>query len=200
MIVKIKAFAGMDEAMEGMRLAYNSKRTSDNIRYKELLTVNFSQLFGVYTDDYKLLLRLIKKGDSHGKVARMIQVWLDITAPRFWWTEFDTYKIGTVATSESTIHTILKRTLVSTDFEDGMDTETLEKLHDMKLKEGLHGIKRHLPESFLQRRIVNTNYQTLRHIYFDRKNHVLPQWKVFLNALDALPFVGLIKTDREENI
>ena len=193
MIVTIKDVAGIDIAMEGVRLAYNSKRATDEVRYSGL--GNYKM---VYNDDYKLLLRLIKKGDSHGKVARMIQVWLDFTAPRFWWAEMDTYKIGTVATSESTIHTILKRTLVSTDFEDGMDTETLQKLNDIKLKDGLYGIKRHLPESFLQRRIVNTNYQTLRHIYFDRKNHVLPQWKVFLTALDELPFIGLIKTDREE--
>lgn len=192
MKVWIKHVAGLHEAMEGARLAYNSKRATDESRYSG------DGDYQVWNDDYKLVHRLIKKGDSHGKVARMIQVWLDITAPRFWWAEMDTYKIGTVATSESTIHTILKRTLVSTDFEDGMDTETLQKLNDIKLKEGLYGIKRHLPESFLQRRIVNTNYQTLRHIYFDRKNHVLPQWKVFLTALDELPFIGLIKTDREE--
>ena len=195
MLITIKSVAGITEAMEGARLAYNSKRATDEVRYSGL--GNYKM---VYNDDYKLLHRLIKKGDSHGKVARMVQVWLDITAPRFWWTEMDTYKIGTVATSESTIHTILKRTLVSTDFEDGMDTETLQKLNDIKLKDGLYGIKRHLPESFLQRRIVNTNYQTLRHIYFDRKNHVLPQWKVFLTALDELPFVGLIKTDKEERV
>lgn len=200
MLVTIKTVAGIPDAMEGVRLAYNSKRTSEEVVYGVLPDILVSWPINVWKDDYKLLLRLIKKGDSHGKVARMIQVWLDITAPRFWWVEFDTYKTGTVATSESTIHTILKRTLVSTDFEGGMDTETLEKLNDIKLKEGLYGIKRYLPESFLQRRIVNTNYQTLRHIYFDRKNHVLPQWKVFLNAFDELPFVGLIKTDREENI
>lgn len=198
MIVTIKSIAGITEAMEGVRLAYNSKRATEDVMVGVFPDRVVSWPINIYKDDYKLLLRLIKKGDSHGKVARMIQVWLDITAPRFWWAEMDTYKIGTVATSESTIHTILKRTLVSTDFEDGMDIETLQKLNDIKLKEGLYGIKRHLPESFLQRRIVNTNYQTLRHIYFDRKNHVLPQWKVFLTALDELPFIGLIKTDREE--
>jgi len=194
MKVWIKNVAGLDEAMEGARLAYNSKRATDETRYSG------DGHYEVWNDDYKLVHRLIKKGDSHGKVARMIQVWLDITAPRFWWAEMDTYKQGTVATSESTIHTIKKHPLSTDNFENGnVLTDTLHALNTaIKNNDELVWIKSLLPESFLQRRIVNTNYQTLRHIYFDRKNHVLPQWKIFIDALDDLPFVGLIKTDKEE--
>lgn len=136
------------------------------------------------------LRTLVKAGDSHAKVMRMVMVWLRIDAPRFWWSEFDTYKIGTVAMSESTMHTLAKGKLSPVDFEgEDVDPEYLSKINaKIKSKASIESIKKMLPESFLQCRIVMTDYQTLRHIYFDRRNHRLPQWKVFIQAVESVPY------------
>jgi hypothetical protein len=108
----------------------------------------------------------------------------------------DTYKVGTTAMSASTMHTITRRHLTEHDFElelaGVLDYEWLQKLNDLIDNKDWYGVKCRLPESFLQRRIVNLNYQTLRHIYIDRRNHKLPQWKTFFTILNDLPFPELI--------
>jgi hypothetical protein len=103
--------------------------------------------------------------------------------------------------SASTVHTLANRNLTEDDFEGGMDEEILYKLNaiqesDANKNDRMRAMKHILPESFLQRRIVNLNYQVLRHIYLDRKGHRLPEWKTFLDFLDTLPFPEFIKEER----
>ena len=131
---------------------------------------------------------------SHGKFLESISVWLDITAPRYWWQEFSTYRIGTSCNSESTMHTIFKRELTQEDFVRPIYEGTLHELNlfirmyndatDKSAKNKFFGeIKNNLPEGFLQRRIVCTNYKTIRHIINQRENHRLEEWKVFCEYL-----------------
>ena len=189
MKVKLLSVAGLDEACRAVRLSFNSSSDEN--------CVETSHDCDIYADDLALLKKLVLNGDSHAKVMRMVQVWLDIEAPRYWWAEMDTYKVGTTTMSESTMHTVTKRHLTENDFEMGfggvLDYEWIQKLNDLIDNKDWYGVKSRLPESFLQRRIVNLNYQTLRHIYIDRKNHRLPQWKKFLAILNDLPFPELIR-------
>lgn len=151
--------------------------------------------------DVDLLKSLIRQGDSDAKVLRFIDVSLEINAPRFFWSEWDTYKVGTVTISESTMHTILKDKLTPDNFDSFTSSETVKSFIDYaediaasdidnKLK--LAMIKPNLPEGFLQKRIVKLNYQTLRHIYFDRRNHKLSQWQEFCDFIESLPMSKLI--------
>lgn len=194
MLVKIKHVHGLFAAMEAMRLSFNSESLKDDI--------TLDHGIGLNTKDVELASKLVVNGDSHAKVMRMVQVWYDITAPRFWWAEFDTYKQGTATMSESTVHTIKKSPLVGENFENGLVLDdTLDALNTaIANDDDLMYIKSILPESFLQRRIVNTNYQTLRHIYFDRKNHRLPQWHYFIDeAIKKLPFNAEFITKEKKN-
>ena len=186
---------GFVPATVAMRLSFNSQSSSQGIVESKGIYIN--------KDDHTLLLKLIRNGDSHAKITRMIQCYLDITAPRYWYQEFDTYKVGTVAMSGSTVHTLANRDLTEDDFEGGMDGDILCKLNDTRSlirvydkNNVMYAMKHILPESFLQRRIVNLNYQVLRHIYLDRKGHRLPEWKIFIDAIDTLPFPEFIKEER----
>ena len=130
--------------------------------------------------------RLACMDGGHNKFLESIVVWLDITAPRYWWSQFDTYRVGVTKQSESTMHTIMKRGLTEDDFEDKLfgHTYLIHTLNDA-IKAGLFDtVKALLPESFLQRRIVCTNYKALRNIYHQRKNHRLSQWQMFTHALE----------------
>lgn len=151
--------------------------------------------------------RCAKKGNGEEKFLRMIQIWADVTAPRFWWSEFDTYKVGTVALSESTMHTLGKRPLTPEDFEPPMNQRPeglinnplaaaiLASMSQSRL-EGLNRTmtspftpievkKAALPEGFLQRRIVNLNYAVLANMIRQRRKHKLPQWRQFLTEMRA---------------
>jgi hypothetical protein len=127
--------------------------------------------------------KLFNKDGGHNKFLESIQVWIDITAARYWWQQFDTYRIGVTKQSESTMHTIMKDFLTQDNFEGCIDSEILRILNDyIRIKE-FDNLKRTLPESFLQRRIVCTNYKTLRHIIKQRHNHKLIEWKWFCYAM-----------------
>lgn len=181
---------GFGVAGMAVRLSYGSNRKTMDIK----IDGNFS----MFKDDFYLLKRLIQKGNSHAKVMRMVHTYLDITAPRYWWAEFDTYKIGTVTMSESTMHTIKKEPLQSSNFEEGdkLPDQYLTTLNNaIAANAPVQEIKRLLPESFLQRRIVDVNYQTLRAMYFDREHHKLPEWTQFCTFVkEELPFSELIWT------
>jgi hypothetical protein len=209
MEINLLDVAGLEIAADAVRLSFNSQRKESNeVSAIYSIAPGCDVETFLYEDDYKLLYSLVKQGDSHAKVMRMVQVWLKIRAPRYWWQEMSTYKIGTTEMSESTIHRIVSRDLVSDDFEDGMDDETLRKFCNKRYYNGfgdkilmMLDMKHDLPESFLQTRIMNTNYQTLRHIYFDRKDHVLPQWHIFTDwIIRELPFSSLITVDRNEKV
>lgn len=119
--------------------------------------------------DKELLSKLVKAGDEHAKVLRGVNVWLSINAPRYWWQEMDTYRIGTERlASESTMHMQGK----------GLSTEELVKMKE-ELKEGT-----------MQKRVQMFSYQTLRRIYFQRRHHRLPHWKEFCKFIEQLPFAS----------
>ena len=186
MEVKVLRTEGLDIACEAMRLSFNSVSNEE--------IVQASRGVNLFLDDVELLKKLILEGDSAAKVTRMATVWLDLTMPRYWWSEFDTYRIGCTEMSESSVHRLQKRIkdteLSVDDFHvdnEGVTDAVVDAIRNMEnavlARMPIESIKQMLPESFLQRRIVCTNYQTLRHIYFDRRNHRLPIWHRFLDEL-----------------
>ena len=168
--------------------------------------------------DLTLMRVLAKAGDDHGKFLRMINVTADITAPRYWWTEFDTYKVGTVANSCSTMHKLTSKPIELSDFslddfeavhvsgkrlgvEDGylsfsqlleqtvFDCEYLRKKYvETNDQKYWRGLIQLLPQSYNQRRTVQLNYQVLGHMYFARKNHKLTEWHDFCDWALTLPY------------
>lgn len=127
-------------------------------------------------------LNLAGLGKGHDKFLRMIAVTLDVTAPLYWWKQFDTYKVGTVAQSESTMHTLMKNPLTPEMFEGGLADPLLGHLEELRRRGDFAALNRQLPQAFLQRRIVQTNYAVLAAILVQRKGHRLPEWEVFINA------------------
>lgn len=164
MKVHVLSEAGWQEAMLGLSLSYNQDPG----------------------DMPAVAEKLLAKGGSHIKYLESISVWLDITAPRYWWQQFDTYRVGVTKQSESTMHTIIKHVLTDADFEGGI---ALKDLLDA-LNWHIHArdwiwVKRHLPESFLQRRVVATNYKVLRHMIEQRKHHKLAEWHLFCSSVQG---------------
>lgn len=173
--VKTLEIGGLGAALQALRLPYGKE-----VRSKvESITTFFDKGFLTYDKisykttveldekDKKLLLTLIKRGDEHSKVLRGVMVWFEVNAPRYWLLEMDTYRIGAERLgSESTMHI------------QGQGLST-EELVDMKAA---------LPEGTMQKRIWMVSYQTLRRIYFQRKNHRLPQWQEFCKWIETLPF------------
>ena len=168
--------------------------------------------------DMKLCKNLIKAGSSDRKFMRMIHVQADVTAPLFWWKEYDTYKVGTVANSCSTMHTLHKRDLTIDDFshehlsERSMSflqnlIEEINRNRSLYVK-GFKGVPgdnacdvkpydktywwqmiQLLPASFNQKRTIDLNYETLFSIYHQRKNHKLDEWRGFCNWIETLPYM-----------
>lgn len=157
-------------------------------------------------NDEELMKRLVASGSSHAKFRRMISVYMDITAPLYWWKEFDTYKVGTVSNSESTMHTIHQKEFELDDFsydhlkvfsdeESAIDfkkilIDTITFLNiarslyiQTKLKDYWWQMIQLLPTSYNQKRTVMVNYETLNRIYKDRKNHKLNEWIDFCKII-----------------
>jgi len=130
-----------------------------------------------------VMRKLYNKDGGHNKFLEQISVWIDITAPRYWWSQFDTYRIGVSKQSGSTMHTLMKRLLTQGDFEDSINDGTLIRLNSLILSKEFHRVKNELPEGFLQRRIVKTDYKTLRNIIWQRKSHRLEQWQKFCDEV-----------------
>lgn len=192
MLVSVRKETGYALALEGIGLSFN--------------VYDIDRLGGVAE-------KLAPKDGGHNKFLESMMVWIDIDAPRYWWSEFDTYRVGTTKQSESTMHTITHRLLTQDDFEFVVYGFTLRQLNDAikdyqttenkQAKARLFAeIKNNLPEGFLQRRIVCTNYKTLKNIVWQRKHHKLLEWKAFIKALaDQLEhpeFVGLVKVKEVE--
>lgn len=126
---------------------------------------------------------------GHDKFLRQIGVILDITAPLYWWKQMDTYKVGTVAQSESTMHTLLKKPITKYCFESGNVPDFyVNYLEDLRKDGDFVKLNAWLPQSWLQRRIWTGNYAVLKNIILQRENHKLPEWKFFFDAL--LPVLG----------
>ena len=222
---------GWEAAIRGMRNPLNSWEKSDSKWYSiGIPTSNpaaindkyLSQKYCIGDNDYDLMTRLRNAGTDHRKFMRMITVYVDITAPLYWWKEFDTYKVGTVANSCSTMHKIHAKEFTLEDFscEHLFDTPESEFNDSMDvLKEVIdilnlyrdHFVKNPhrkdywwqliqlLPSSYNQRRTVMLNYEVLANIYKSRRNHKLDEWHVFCEWIENLPYAELITDKVEEN-
>lgn len=204
----------MEFIIEGMRNPMNSwaKSDSDTTKYDERYDINF--LLG--ENDHSLMQRLSKAGTDHRKFMRMMPVYVRITAPLYWWKEFDTYKVGTVANSCSTMHKIQEKEFTLDDF----STEHLIRVRDSHLGDtvptlvfdsvirGLNFWRNRylktkskddwwqmiqlLPSSYNQTRNVMMNYEVLANIYKSRKDHKLDEWRNFCKWIEELPYSELI--------
>lgn len=127
--------------------------------------------------------RLAFRGDGHNKFLEFIVVWLDVSAPRYFWQEFDTYRVGVTRQSESTMHTITQRPLEQTDFSHSVPDVHLAHLNRLIAQGRWEEAKWQLPESFVQRRIVSANYMALQRIVRQRDGHRLAEWREFIDQL-----------------
>ena len=217
---------GWEHAIRGMRNPMNSWEKSDSgYCQRDLLRdcttcvhkstdypVCYSG-FDIGPNDYDLMTRLRNAGTDHRKFMRMITVYLDVTAPLYFWKEFDTYKVGTVANSCSTMHKIHAKEFTLEDF-------SCEKLYDplgdlrpivdrlnvyreryleTKDKNDWWQMIQLLPTSYNQKRTVMLNYEVLANIYKSRRNHKLDEWLTFCDWIEELPYSELI-TGKEYEI
>ena len=129
--------------------------------------------------------KLAPKDGGHNKFLESIVVWIDLEASRAFWSEFDTYRVGTTKQSESTMHTLSKRAPEPEDFEEGTDMQLVACFRRVwnESKGDINVLKMNLPEGFLQRRIVCTNYKALRNIIAQREGHRLKWWGVFIEEI-----------------
>lgn len=126
---------------------------------------------------------LAGKGGGHDKFLRQIMTWIYIKAPLYWWKQMDQYKVGTTTSSESTMHTIMKRNLTQSDFEDPIDDYTLDKLNVYIACGDFSKLNNELPQSYLQGRVWTGSYENIANIVNQRVGHKLPQWDFFINSL-----------------
>jgi len=174
MRVHIVNECGKFEALMGLGLSYGL--TSKYHYEDDMEPVLFQRL-------QDLSNSLAHKDKGHNKFLESICVWIDITAPRYWWSQFDTYRIGVTKQSESTMHSLMHRHLIQDDFENSIPQVTLNQLNIYIDEKNFDKLKNELPEGFLQRRIICTNYKVLRHIITQRKKHKLPKWEVFIRNI-----------------
>lgn len=174
MKVTILREAGYEEALRGMAYSYKDRALDPGEWWQ-----------GQYQRAQVRAPKLAPKGAGHNKFLRQIQLWVDIEAPRCWWSEFDTYKVGTVAQSESTMHTMAKRAPTFEDFEaDTPAAVIIAFMHAWPdIKGDVTRLKLALPEGFLQRRVVTMNYENVRGIVQQRTSHRLRYWKPFIEGL-----------------
>ncbi len=129
--------------------------------------------------------RLSGKGGGHDKFLESITTWWDVTAPRYWWQQADTYRVGVSKQSGSTMHTLTKRALTQSDFAEPVDGTYLLTLNLLIRQKRLDELKNALPEGYLQRRIVVSNYKALANIISQRRAHKLAEWQTFCQAVLA---------------
>ena len=186
----------IENAMRGARNPLNSWGKMDS-HYDE----DGNYILG--PNDLGLALRLRKAGSDHRKFIRQIFVSVDITAPLYWWKEYDTYKVATVANSTSTMHKIHSKPFELDDFShDHMTPGTLQFLQvivdqmeairlkyiETKSKEDWYDLIQLLPSSYNQMRTCTFNYETLVNIYYARRNHKLAEWHTFCEWIESLPY------------
>lgn len=209
-MIKISSIAisGFDAAIRGMRNPMNSWDKSDSV-----FSGPENNYWHIGDNDKKLMVSLVKAGSDHRKFMRMINVTMDIEAPLYWWKEFDTYKVGTVANSCSTMHKIHDKEFTLDDFSHEHLTplalSTLETVIDMlnnyrmdfsltKMKEDWWQMIQLLPSSYNQLRTVQLNYEVLYNIYFARKDHKLDEWKKFCQRILGWPLMKEFINETEE--
>ncbi|MCI9179293.1 MAG: hypothetical protein HFG50_04700 [Lachnospiraceae bacterium] len=198
-MIKIERFSVMnlENAMRGARNPLNSWSRMDSY-YDE----NHQYILG--PNDLDLAVRLRRAGSDHRKFLRQVMVSADVTAPLYWWKEYDTYKVGTVANSTSTMHKIHSKPFSREDFSTDHMTEptlafmdqVIEKLEEIRLryleegkkKEDWYDMIQLLPSSYNQMRTCSLNYETLINIYYARKDHKLQEWHSFCDWIASLPY------------
>lgn len=198
---------GFAAAIRGMRNPMNSWSKSDSCfcPNEPCCEGNCSMMIG--PNDLDLMKRLRNAGTDHRKFMRMIAVYIDVTAPLYWWKEFDTYKVGTVANSCSTMHKIHEKELTLEDFSCEHLTpwnETVlanlivelnanrDRYLQTKEKEDWWQMIQLLPSSYNQKRTVMFNYEVLANMYKSRKDHKLDEWRNFCSWIKTLPYSELI--------
>lgn len=209
---------GWEHAIRGMRNPKNSWDRMDSLTCTGCKGCNPGDECNRYKNgtfigpnDHKLMMALAKGGPVHAKYRRMITVYVDITAPLYWWKEFDTYKIGTVANSCSTMHKLTYKEFEVSDFSTEKLTEASKKylcdlimyMNQMRAcyeaainpeyKETYwHQMIQLLPTSYNQKRTVMLNYEVLANIYKSRKNHKLDEWRKLCEWIEGLPYSEII--------
>ena len=191
-----------ENAMRGARNPMNSWGRMDSHTEPD-----GSFVFG--PNDLDLAMRLAKAGSDHRKYLRMVFVSVDVTAPLYWWKEYDTYKVATVANSTSTMHKIHSKPFSMDDFScdhmtDGtkkfMETVVAElenirlRFKETKSKDDWYDMIQLLPSSYNQMRTCTFNYETLINIYRARKNHKLAEWHTFCDWIETLPYAEQLIT------
>lgn len=211
---------GWEHAIRGMRNPKNSWEKSDS-NFNQYRNGPIMNPKGMYfgENDRSLMMKLRNAGTDHRKFMRMITVYVDILAPLYWWKEFDTYKVGTVANSCSTMHKIHEKEFYEEDFsferlesgyeeyngDDAMHTaycsvqNTISALNRLRYMYNITKNKKYwdaiiqlLPSSYNQKRTVMLNYEVLANIYKSRRNHKLDEWHIFCDWIESLPYSELI--------
>lgn len=212
-IIENEEVYGWEAAIRGMRNPMDSWNKSDS---KWVVVNKYDSEYVIGEKDAELMCKLSKSGDDHSKFLRMINVTVDITAPLYWWKEFDTYKVGTVANSCSTMHTITNKEFIIDDFShehlgevatpvfyNCLDNiidilnEARQCYLDTKDKTWWWKIIQLLPSSYNQKRTIQLNYQVLRRMYKARCNHKLDEWRDFCEWTKELPYFEEIVLNRK---
>jgi len=233
-LIKIEnvSIHGWEEAIRGMRNPMNSWDKSDSLRcsdydctecpnYYDVIhtCATVSNDYVVGNNDLTLMKKLAKAGTDHRKFMRMIVVYADVTAPLYWWKEADTYKVGTVRNSCSTMHKISEKEFTLDDFShdrllvvEKLETiiDWLNKYRDIYVNWDKHrsyvdsnGVELNkkdiwwqliqlLPSSYNQKATLMLNYEVLANMYHSRKNHKLDEWHIFCDWIESLPYAELI--------
>ena len=208
---------GWEAAIRGMRNPMNSWEKSDSVYGTYWGDIDGhkcfdSEGFSIGQNDHDLMMRLRNAGTDHRKFMRMIVVYLDITAPLYWWKEFDTYKVGTVANSCSTMHKIHEKEFTLEDFStehlypevrEAFENTIIKYLNEARKtynflsdtpskKDAWRQMIQLLPSSYNQKRTVMLNYEVLANMYKSRRNHKLDEWRDFCDWIESLPYSELI--------
>lgn len=209
----------MEFIIEGMRNPMNSWEKSDSYAGHEYMGTG-NEYFKLGENDHSLMRRLAKAGTDHRKFMRMLPVYVRITAPLYWWKEFDTYKVGTVANSCSTMLKIAEKEFTLDDFScEHLMGGYLEQMR--RIIDDLNNARKYftvgdqffspgnkrdwwqmiqlLPSSYNQTRNVMMNYEVLANIYKSRKDHKLDEWRNFCKWIEELPYSELIAGKTKEN-
>ena len=209
----------MEFIIEGMRNPMNSWEKSDSYAGHEYMGTG-NEYFKLGENDHSLMRRLAKAGTDHRKFMRMLPVYVRITAPLYWWKEFDTYKVGTVANSCSTMHKIAEKEFTLDDFScEHLMGGYLEQMR--RIIDDLNNARKYftvggqffspgnkrdwwqmiqlLPSSYNQTRNVMMNYEVLANTYKSRKDHKLDEWRNFCKWIEELPYSELIAGKTKEN-
>lgn len=221
---------GWETAIRGMRNPMNSWAKSDTFFFcpsqGDIRKIgegpNLEFMSEIGPNDAGLMMKLRNCGTDHRKFMRMITVYMDITAPLYWWKEYDTYKVGTVANSCSTMHKIADKEFALEDFShehlidtcllehvinelniyrdvyNNYDKQTEQYKDEFSKKDIWWQMIQLLPSSYNQRRTVMLNYEVLANMYKSRKNHKLDEWRTFCEYVKTFPYSELI-TGKEED-